>query len=259
MPSTGSMNPHRLPPLAAALLGGALLGGCGGGAGEPPPPPPGAIGPGQSIGSASIAGRVLFRGTPPERRTLKMSGEPACAKSGATALSEEVIVNPDGSLRNVYVHVVSGLGERVFAPPREPAEMDQRGCIFVPHVLSVQTDQLIVFKSSDPVVHNVRAVTGRNRAFNVSMSGHGRTVRRFFPEPEVVGIRCDIHAWMSAWIAVSDNPFHAVTGESGRFELRGLPAGTYEVEAWHERFGSVRRSVTVAQGEKREIEIAFGG
>jgi plastocyanin len=200
---------------------------------------------------------VKYQGQPPERQPLNMSGEAACRKSDDVALSEELIVNPDGTLRNAYVRVISGLGDRVFAPPTVALSMDQRGCIFVPHLLPIQTNQVIAFTSSDPVVHNVRTVARDNPRFNVSMSGRGRTVRRFFPSPEIIQIRCDIHAWMAAYVAVSEHPFHAVTGEDGSFTIAGLPEGTFELEAWHETLGTSRQSVTLGEGERREIEFSF--
>lgn len=242
--------------LAAGLAASAP--GCGGGPGAPPPPPPGAIPAGESIGSASVFGRVMFRGDPPERKPLNMSGEAACRKPGDVALSEELIVSDDGSLRNAYIHVVSGLGDRIFAPPATEAQMDQAGCVFVPHLLPVQCNQVIAFKSSDAVVHNVRAVARENPRFNVSMAGRGRTVKRFFAQPEIIQIRCDIHAWMSAYIAVSEHPFHDVTGDDGAFSIDGLPPGTFEIEAWHERLGTSRLSVTLGEGERGELEFSFG-
>jgi plastocyanin len=247
--------PRRVAP-AAVVLWIAALAACGGSQG-PPPPSPGAIPAGQAIGSAGITGRVLFQGTPPRRRPITMLGEAACSAGGKEVLGEEVIVNPDGTLRDVYVHIVSGLGDRAFAPPAAPAVMDQAGCMFVPHLLAVQANQIIVFKSSDPVVHNVRAIAEHNPVFNVSMTGRGRTVKRFFSNPEVVTIRCDIHAWMSAYIAVGANPFQSVTGNGGTFDLRALPAGTFEVEAWHGTLGSSRQTVTLADGEQRDIEFTF--
>ncbi len=225
---------------------------------EPPPPPPGAIPAGQSIGSAAIAGRALYSGDPPERRPINMSGESSCVRAGHTALAEDLIVGADGALQNVIVRVVSGLGDRVFAPPAEPARMDQQGCVFVPHVLAAQANQVIEFTSSDPILHNVRAVADKNRTFNVSMSGRGRTIRRYFSEPEFVAIRCDLHLWMKAWIGIVDHPFFAVTGEEGRFDLTGLPAGTYEVEAWHETLGTARRTITLGEGERGEVDFTFG-
>ncbi len=243
---------------ALFILAALALGGCGGGESEPPPPPPGAVPAGEPIGTASITGRVLFSGAPPVRRPLRMLGEAACHRPGSEKQSEDVVVNPDGTLRNVYVHVVAGLGDRRFAPPGEPAVMDQEGCVFAPHLLAVQADQMILFKNSDPTVHNVRALARENRSFNVALSGKGRSVRRFFSKPEIVRIRCDIHAWMGAFVAVESHPFHAVTGDRGSFVLSGLPAGEYAVEAWQEILGTSRQTVRLADGEAGRIDFTFG-
>jgi plastocyanin len=255
--SRPSWRAARAVVLGIGLLLAVAAIGCGGSSSEPPPPPPGAIPAGESIGTAAITGHAVFHGTPPPRKPVKMS-ESVCRHPEGPPLSQEVIVNADGTLRNVYVHVVSGLGDRVFAPPAEPAEMDQAGCMFVPHVLTAQTDQIVVFKNSDPTVHNVRAIAEKNRTFNVSMSGQGRSVRRFFSSPEIVRIRCDIHAWMSGYVAIDDHPFRAVTGDDGAFALQGLPAGTYTVEAWQESFGPRRQTVTLADGERRDLTFVFG-
>jgi plastocyanin len=246
-------------PAAAILSCLAVLSGCAPEPAEPPPPPSGAIPAGQSIGSAALEGRVVLEGTPPPRRPIRMSGEAACHRPGAEVLSEDVIVSPEGGLKNVYVHILSGLGGRVFAPPAAHALMDQAGCAFVPHVLDVQANQVIDFANSDPVVHNVRAIGEKNRVFNVSMPGKGKTIHRYFSTPEVVKIRCDIHAWMSAFIPVESHPFHRVTGDDGTFTLEGLPAGEYVIEAWHEKLGSRRQSVQLSEGETRTIDFTFPG
>ena len=245
--------------LAGAALASCLLAlwACAPEPSAPPPPPPGALPAGKPIGSAVIEGRVVFDGPPPARRAIRMSSEAACHKPGSSPLSEDLIVSPGGGLKNAYVHIVSGLGDRVFAPPEGPAVMDQSGCLFEPHLLDVQANQIVEFANSDPVVHNVRAAAEKNRAFNISMPGKGKRARRFFSEPEIVKIRCDIHAWMSAFVAVESHPFHHVTDDDGSFSLRGLPAGSYEIEVWHERLGTLRQRVEVGEGEKREVTFTF--
>lgn len=245
------MSPTRL---AAFLL---VAAGCAAGPSEPPPPPPGAIPPGVAIGGAAIEGRVVFRGTPPPRRPIRMTSEAACHRPGSETLAEDVVVAADGGLADAWVRVVSGLGDRVFAPPASAAVMDQAGCVFRPHLLAVQVNQVVVFDNSDPVLHNVRAVAKTNRPFNLAMPNRGKPVRRFFSQPEIIPIRCDLHAWMSAVIAVETHPFHQATGADGAFALRGLPAGEYVVEAWHAKLGASRRTVTLAEAETRRLVFEF--
>src|SRR2546428_9952832 len=135
--------------------------------------------------------------------------------------------------------------------------MDRAVCLFVPHAPDAQANQVTASATGAPVVHNVRAICEKNRQFNVSMPGKGKTVRRYFSVPEIVKIRCDIHAWMSAFITVEGHPFHAVTSDDGAFSLRGLPAGTYTVEAWQEKLGTQDQTVTVADGQTATIDILF--
>ena len=260
MRAAGSFRPaalaclaHERAGLGFLALAFFLLAACGGSS-EPPKSPPGAIPAGQSIGSASVAGRVLFQGSPPPRRPVQMSGEAGCHKPGGPeALSEDLVVAADGGVRGVWVRVVSGLADRAFAPPEEAVEVDQEGCRFTPHVVKAQVNQKILFKNSDALVHNVHAVAKANQGFNVSLSGQGRSAQRFFTKPEAVRIKCDLHAWMGGYVVVGDDPFQSVTTEDGAFAIEGLPAGTYELEAWQEKLGTQRQSVTLADGERKEL------
>jgi plastocyanin len=155
------------------------------------------------------------------------------------------------------VRVVAGLGDRVFAPPQADATMDQKGCLFEPHVLLARAGQPIRLANSDPVLHNINALARVNRGFNVSLPAPGMSVTKTFPKPEAVRIKCDVHTWMGAWIVVHENPFQALTGDDGAFEIAGLPEGAFVVEAWHEKLGTARQAVNVADGERRTAEFTF--
>lgn len=246
---------------AAALLAVAALVAvlvrCEPKGGSAPPPPAGAIAPGTTIGTAAITGRIVLTGPAPERAKLKIS-EAGCHHEGAPeeAFSEAVVAAPDGALKNVIVHVVSGLGDRVFAPPPE-AILDQKGCVYTPHVIAVQANQVITFLNSDPTLHNVHAVSKVNPPFNVGMAVKGQKVSRFFGKPEIVKMKCDVHSWMSSYIGVFDNPFHAVTDDAGRFAIEGLPAGTYEIEAWQETYGAKKQTVTLGDGQRQDVALTF--
>ena len=76
------------------------------------------------------------------------------------------------------------------------------------------------------------------------------------PEP-MFQVQCDVHPWMKAWIAVLSHPFFAVTGLNGQFEIKNVPAGTYELEAWHERLASKTATVTVTDNSTQKIDFTF--
>ncbi|HKQ96671.1 MAG TPA: carboxypeptidase regulatory-like domain-containing protein [Candidatus Polarisedimenticolia bacterium] len=262
-----------LVALAAVILFGSLA--CGGGGQAPasssgasspaggdskgaPAAPPGAIADGTAIGTGAVSGKATFTGTPPPRKKISMTAEAACHKPGSgEALSDDLIVDAGGALRNVWVRVVSGLEGKAFAPPSAQVELDQAGCLFSPHVLLARAGQSIMFRNSDATLHNINALAKVNRGFNLSLPNAGMSVTRNFAKPEAVRLKCDVHAWMSAWIVVNDTPFQALTGEGGTFAIDGLPAGTYGIEAWHERLGTSRQEVTLADGERKEIAFAF--
>jgi hypothetical protein len=97
-----------------------------------------------------------------------------------------------------------------------------------------------------------------NREFNRGQSLKGLKSTTVFTAPEVmVPFKCDVHRWMNAWVGVVEHPFYAVSGEGGAFELKGLPPGTYTIEAWHEKLGTQTQSVTIGAKESKSIAFTF--
>jgi len=75
----------------------------------------------------------------------------------------------------------------------------------------------------------------------------------------MVPFKCDVHGWMNAWVGVLDHPYYAVTSADGSFSLKGLPPGTYTIEAWHEKLGTQTQTVTVAEKESKDVQFTFKG
>lgn len=249
--------------LALLAAGGSLLlaAGCEDPSRTPPPVPEGAIPAGTSIGSGGVHGRVTFTGEAPEQERIDMASDASCARDhGGAATRETLVVNEEGELKNAFVHVSSGLGDRVFAPPAGHVTLDQRGCVYRPHVVGVQVGQPLEIINSDPTLHNVHAEAEKNKGFNFGMSVQGQKAIRYFHQPEVmVRIKCDVHPWMATLVGVSPHPFFAVTDEEGAFRIEGLPAGEYTIEVWHETLGPRSATVTLGEAESREIDFRYEG
>jgi len=210
--------------------------------------------------SASISGKATFDGTPPKRKKITTDADPKCAEMHADSplLSEEVVLNPDGTLRNVFVYIKSGLAGKTYDVPKTPVELDQEQCHYVPHVFGMMAKQPLKIVNKDDTLHNIHAMPSKSKEFNIGQPNQGMESMRTFAEPEVmVHFKCDVHPWMSAYVGVLDNPFYSVTGDGGTFSLKGLPAGTYEVAAWHEKYGEQVQKVTVGDGEARTIDFKF--
>ncbi|MSS73037.1 MAG: hypothetical protein EXS64_16315 [Candidatus Latescibacteria bacterium] len=190
-----------------------------------------------------------------------MNADPVCASkhtAEAAVLSEAVVVNGNGTLKNVFVYVKKGLEGKKFPVPPIPAVIDQHGCLYVPHVLGMQAGQSLKILNNDGTLHNIHPRPKVNPEFNLAMPKFLKEKAVTFDKPEVmIPVKCDVHPWMQSYIGVVDHPFFNVTGDGGTFELKGLPAGKYTIEAWHEVCGSKEQEVTVAEGGTASADFTF--
>ncbi len=193
-----------------------------------------------------VSGTVRLGGKLPKPPRPAPAGNPDCDALHAQGVpKEELVFDAEGRVRWVFVHVRKGLEGRTFPVPPEAVILDQKACVYVPHVLGIMAGQELRIRSSDNFLHNVRGVGVLNPGFNFAMPGKGE-VPKTFKTPEVMfRVQCQIHPWMGAWVGVLSHPYYSVTDASGRFEIRGLPPGKYEIEAWHEKYRPVVQVVEV--------------
>ena len=239
----------------ATICFGLWAAACGGAQQETPSPPPVVANPVDPATAGAVTGTIRFTGTPPAPQPINMSSDPYCEQQGA-ATTETVLVGSGSTLQNVFVYVKDGLGDRAFPVPSTAAVLDQKGCRYVPRVVGIQVGQTLEILSGDNTLHNVHAIPDQNREFNKAQQMAGIKHTHVFSTREVmVPFKCDVHRWMNAYVGVLDHPFYAVTGADGTFELKGLPPGTYTIEAWHEKLGTQTQTVTI--GEKQTSDVAF--
>ena len=208
---------------------------------------------------ATITGSVKLVGAAEPNPTIDMTEEAKCkAKYPAPPREQIVEVNPNATLADVFVYVKAGLPASYKAPaPTGPVTLDQDGCRYAPHVLGILVGQALAIKNSDGILHNIKSKGVKNRPFNISQPAI-MTSERTFTAPEVmVPLECNVHGWMHAWLGVLPHPFFSVTGADGRFVIKGLPPGTYTIEAWQEKYGTQTSSVTVTGGESKTTDFSF--
>ena len=209
--------------------------------------------------AATVQGTVKYDGAVPKLPAVDMNADPACAaKHKAPVPSEILVLGSGNTVGNVFVKVKSGLPDKQWPTPKEPIIMDQKGCHYDPHVMGVMVNQPFKVLNSDGILHNVHALPKVNSQFNMAMpASRTEAVEEFAKVEGMFVIKCDVHPWMKAYVEVLSHPFFDVTGEDGTFRIAELPAGTYEIEAWHEKLGTQTASVTVAEGATGSADFTF--
>ena len=218
--------------------------------------------------SGVIKGTVKFEGAAPKMKKIKMDAESSCKayheKLGDTPCDDSVVVNKNNTLcwTVVYVKSSPAVDGKTFPVPAEAITLDQRGCQYHQHVWSMMVGQkLSILNSDENVLHNIHAFSEKSNGFNKGMPGApGLKIDETFKESETpVKIKCDVHGWMTSWAFVLPHPFHSTTNDQGAFEIKGLPAGDYTIEAWHEKLGTQTQTVKVGDGETKELTFTYKG
>ncbi len=208
---------------------------------------------------AQVTGKVTLDGKAPEAKEIDMSAIKECASQHPDPpLDETIVAGEKGELANVVVSIKADdpslLGGEV---PKEPAVIDQKGCMYIPHVLDMTVGQELVIRNDDPFLHNVHSLAQVNPGFNFGQPNKDTGKKVDPPKAaETFKVKCDVHPWMNAWIVVVDHPFHATTKTDGTFSIAGLPDGDYDITAWHEKLGPQAGKVSV-KGGKGEVTFTF--
>lgn len=236
---------NRLIPLLAAF---ALATGC---SSKPTPAPQSPAAPAyfhaDPATAGSITGTVHFTGPRPAPHAIDMSNDPACVTANKGKVYDDALVlGKSGQLANAVIYIKTGLEGKTFEPPASAVTMDQRGCWFHPRVLALQTGQEVDIVNSDPVTHNIHPMAMVNREWNHTQGPGDPPMQRKFLKPEFIPVKCNIHNWMHASIAVFDTPYFAVSAPDGTFTLPNLPPGTYTLALWHEKLGTQEQQVTIS-------------
>jgi len=212
-----------------------------------------------AFAAGTITGTINYDGQAPHVRLIHMDADPICyAVNKGNIHSAVLLLGDKNTLGNVFVYIKSGLAGNNWPVPVDEAVIDQGGCNYSPHVIGVMVGQKVKFLNPDGTLHNVHAMCQINPEFNASMPDFRKEMEVTFNKPEFMfPIQCDVHPWMKAWMAVMEHPFFAVTGADGQFEIKNIPDGTYEIEAWHEKLGTKAVTVTVTSDSIQKVNFTF--
>jgi hypothetical protein len=215
--------------------------------------------------AADITGTVTLSGTPPpEREITPLNNDPVCGKLHPGKVSTEFfVVGANKELADVIVELKGeNLKPTAADASAAPVVIDQKGCLYTPQIVAVQTGQKLVVKNSDPAtvpMHNVRinptvaanVDASQGKMSLPQMSGAADLVYTFPAGENFLKFQCDVHPWMFAWVTVVDNPYFAVTGKDGKFTIKNVPPGKYKIVALHRKASPT--------GMEKEIEVKDSG
>ena len=210
--------------------------------------------------TGTISGTVILTGKAPEMPLLQRGADPFCAREEMHA--EAVLAGDGGGLANALVRVAPGAVKGWV--PSSPVVVDQVDCMYRPRVQGGVRGQTLEVRNSDKTTHNVNARKlpwGERRdtdtIFNRAQIAGAPPITDPIGEDEILKLKCDVHGWMQGFVVVSDNPYFGTSGKDGHFTIERAPAGTYELQVWHEYYGIKTQSVTVAEGKSAEVHFTY--
>jgi plastocyanin len=211
-------------------------------------------------GSPTIAGRVLFRGVipPPTHFDVDRDVE-VCGK---VVNLQPITIDPTtGGLRNAIVHVdvevAAVAGEISNAGQEEVASIKNKNCSFMPQVGVGRTGIEAEITNDDPLMHNTNMTFGNRTVINVALVAGGNPIRKSFKKAGLHLVKCNVHKFMYGYRYVFDDPFFAMTNETGQFQIGNLPPGRHLVTVWHETLGIVQKDVQVSSQGIVNLDLEF--
>ena len=133
-------------------------------------------------------------------------------------------------------------------PAAEPvtATLAQHYQRFDPEIVVVPVGSTVNFPNQDPVFHNVFSLS-HARSFDLGYYPQGRSRAVEFKQAGVVQVYCHLHSNMYGAIVVVPSRMYARPGQDGQFTIAKVPAGNYQLVAWHASAGFFRKKVHVPE------------
>jgi plastocyanin len=204
----------------------------------------------------SIAGTVTYSGKAAAPKKLAVTKDTqVCGK--VEHMDESLVVGASGGIKNVVVSIKGIKSGKGLETLGTAFVLDQKGCMYSPHVSLVPVNATLKILNPDGILHNIHTYSQKNPAFNKSQPQFKKEMTATFAQPELVTAKCDVHGWMSASIVVVDHPYYVITDANGAYKLTDVPPGTYTVEFWQEKLLTKTAQVTVAAGQTATLNFAY--
>lgn len=204
----------------------------------------------------SITGKISFNGTPPTNPVLDITKDEEFCGSSITA--DYYIVSGDGGLKNVVVSIENIEKGKAY-DKKGIVEFENKKCMFLPHVSVAVKGQKLGIVSRDPILHNTHLYHGKKQRtmYNIAIPLQDKVIKKKLKKPGNVTVKCDAHEWMLGYVYVAKHPYATVSASDGSFTLEDVPPGDYKIKIWHEKFGEVSQTVSVAASSTATLNYSF--
>lgn len=213
--------------------------------------------PGDVATAGTIRGTITFRGEVPAAERVEVTTDPEVCGVEPRLIADLLVADGSDGVQDVVIWLSDIQEGKGWETPEEPRTLDQKGCTFTPHVLVVPAGEQFFAVNEDGVLHNIHTRSGENRPINKAQPGFLNRLPLKLQYPDIVRVECDAHNWMMAWIVVAAHPYYALTESDGSFRLENVPPGTYTMQVWHERLGTLSREVTVSADADVSVNVEY--
>lgn len=209
--------------------------------------------------AGTITGTIKLDGAAPAGHKIDMSAEAYCVTQHPTpVVADEVVTGPGGTLANAVVYISDDMSKYAVTVPSDPAKIDQKGCLYHPHIVAMVAGQQLQVVNSDNTTHNIHPIPKDNHEWNESQPAGSAPILKVFARPEdAIPVKCNVHPWMKSYIFVFKNSYFGVTDTDGKFSIGNVPPGTYTVTVWQEKYGTKTASVTIGPKESKSVDVSF--
>ena len=206
-------------------------------------------------GGGRIAGQVKLRGNFPKPKSISVIYDKS--KCGLNRQQSSVRFSQKMEIQDVVVFLEGPVaGGKKFSADTSPI-LDQSGCEFVPHIVFVPVQEKLSIKNEDHLEHKLRLTSRLNPPLELVQRNNGKPLVLSFERSEFFEIQCSRHRWMNAWVVVMGHPYYTLTNQSGRYELQDIPVGEYDLVAWHESLGQLRKRVVVREDQTTSLDLLY--
>lgn len=203
----------------------------------------------------TLSGQVKYQGVTPSPIPLAVTKDREVC--GTTPLYDEsLVIGRDHDVANAVITLLDSV-TREPLKPEAAVRFDQRGCRYIPHVAVFPAGSSVLIINSDGILHNIHTESAINPVIDMAQPGFKKQIRVMIAKPEIIKVTCDAHNWMEGWWYVTNTPYYAITGNDGRYVIRGVRPGTYTARVWQERLGTHSQQLVVRAGAVTVADFSF--